>query len=267
MNAKVGFTGAGNMAEAIIRGVLAANILDVAHVVVSDKSQKRLAHMQDHYSIRHLSNEELLAEVDIVVIAVKPQVFESILPILQSSFRSDVCYVSIMAGVTMTKLSDIGVGAKIVRVMPNMPALIGLGMSVLSCSDNVDTKVRTRVKNIFQAVGKTLWVNESQMDVVTAVSGSGPAYVFRLAEAMIQAAVGNGLNESGANVLVKQTLKGAAELMMQSTDTPAELCHKVSSPGGTTLAGLDVLEQADLNQIMNNVVVAAKKRSEELGKE
>ena len=263
---RYGFLGAGHMAEALVSGILRNSLAQPDSVKVCDISTDRLQWMNTMYRVTSLSLEELVEWSDVLVLAIKPQSFETLCSKLNACFREKLVYVSIMAGVPLSVLKHIGSKAKLIRVMPNTPALIGQGMSVLSSSDGLSQDARDSVESCFKSVGQTLWLDEASMDVVTAVSGSGPAYLFRLAEAMVKGAMDKGLSLDVAEVLVKQTFKGASDLMLDSTQTPAELRVQVSSPGGTTLAGLDVFEKADLDQIVGDVLEAAKLRSEELGR-
>lgn len=256
------------MAEALITGLLKAKLCSPEDVWVSDQSKERRLYLTQTFGVQSVPhNKELLNVTDIAVLSIKPQVFNVILPDLKETFDSSKLYVSIMAGQTLETLKGIGENAKIVRVMPNMPALVGVGMSGCCATDTVSEEEKMSIYNLLESVGKVIWTQEAKIDAITAVSGSGPAYVFYFAEVMIKAGVEAGLSEHDSSLCVKQMLLGASELMMQSTDTPTELREKISSLGGTTLAGLNVMKKKSLDKIMSAVVQAVKKRSEELGRE
>ncbi|OED36551.1 pyrroline-5-carboxylate reductase [PVC group bacterium (ex Bugula neritina AB1)] len=265
MTMSVGFLGAGAMAEALIKGVVDSKMFEPENILISDISPERIDIMKKKYKVTAVDEKTLLEKANILVLAVKPNIFDDILPSLQKKFHQEICYVSIMAGITIDHLKKIGLESQIIRVMPNLCSLIGTGMNVLSKGKKVDPRMAETVENIFRSVGKALWMDESKMDVVTAVSGSGPAYVFRFAEAMIRAGVEHGLTENESATLVKQTFLGSANVIDHTDETMSDLVRKVSSPGGTTVAGLSILEKKNFADMVDQMIEAAKNRSKELG--
>ncbi len=205
------------------------------------------------------------SEPDIVLLAVKPQIMEKALSVFSNSGKSTL-WVSIAAGASIEKLSAIlPEGAKICRVMPNTPSLIGEGMSGYSLSESCDDKDETKVKELLSAVGKFIQVPEYQMDAVVGVSGSGPAYVYTIIEALTEGGVVAGLPYAQAQECAIQTLIGSARLVQESGEAPAVLRSQVMSPGGTTAAAVKALEEGGLRAALMNAVTSAAKRSAELG--
>jgi pyrroline-5-carboxylate reductase len=256
------------MAEALIRGILSAGVYEAGDIYVSDIRAERCEYLAGEYGVQKAgSNGELAGEADIVVLSVKPQNMAEALESIKSSVKAGALIISIAAGV---KAADIAAGigeAAIVRVMPNTPALIGEGASALFANEKAKGRLEEAVR-IFSAVGKAVVVEEEGLiDTVTAVSGSGPAYYFLLMEQMIEAAVKLGLSEAAAKELVLQTAKGAALLAVEGEkkgEGPAELRRKVTSPGGTTEAALEVLSEGKFNSLVESAIKRACERSGEL---
>lgn len=262
---KIGFIGAGNMAEAIIQGVIQAQVVDPSDIWISDVNQERCDILQHNFSVNAAeNNKELLQNVDMAILAIKPQVAQEVLADLKDLWTANTVCVSIMAGKTLEFLAQLGEDIPAVRVMPNTPALVGQGMSALSASSTVSEDQKDKVEQVFASVGQCVWVPEDQMNAVTAVSGSGPAYIYAMGEAMIAAAQEQGLSAEAAEALVLQTITGAAAMMTQTNDSPQALREKVSSPGGTTLAGLTVLDKEGFRGMISKVVGAAAQRAREL---
>ena len=264
----IGFVGGGNMAEALIRGITSAGVYEAADIYVSDIRAESLDYLADNYGVqKSAGNSDLAGRVDVLILSVKPQNMAEVLESIKSSVKSDALIISIAAGV---KVVDIAAGlgeAAIMRVMPNTPALIGEGASGLFANEKAKPRLE-EAKSIFSAVGKVVIVDdEGLIDVVTAVSGSGPAYYFLLMEQMIRAAVELGLEEAAAKELVLQTAKGAALLAVEGDkrgESPAELRRKVTSPGGTTEAALGVLRKGKFNSLVESAIKRACERSGEL---
>ena len=264
----IGFIGAGNMAEAIIKGILTAGIHQSNEIMISDVKEQRLADLKDLYNINSCSdNNELAKQADIVVLSIKPQTMAEALDGVGAAITDDKLVISIMAGKTVTDISEILGDAAIVRVMPNTPALIAAGAAGLYSNEKAKDKLALAVE-IFSSVGKVVVVaDEGLIDAVTAVSGSGPAYFFLMMEKIIDAAVELGLTEENAAELVLQTAKGAALLAdeaNQSGEKPDSLREKVTSPGGTTAAALKVFEDENFAGIIHKALTAARDRSVEL---
>jgi pyrroline-5-carboxylate reductase len=264
----IGFIGGGNMAEALIKGIITSRLVKPANIIASDIRADRLSYLKTEFAVKtEEHNSAVAARADIVVLAVKPQNMTEALESIKDAVKKDTLLISIAAGVKVAKISAVLGDMPIVRVMPNTPALVGEGASALFANEKAKSRLPEALK-IFEAVGKTVAVsNESLMDAVTAVSGSGPAYFLLLTELIIKAAVELGLPEEAAKNLVFQTAKGAALLAAEADkhgETPAQLRKKVTSPGGTTEAALKVLSEGRFDEIMVKAVKRACERSKEL---
>jgi len=267
MTSTLGIIGAGNMAEAIVRGAIEAGMIEPSAVVAADPSAER-RNVFASFGVATTQNaSEVLAVCDRLLLAVKPQVFGEIAPVL-GHLPNDRVVISIMAGVRHAKLAAAtSPNQPVIRVMPNTPLLVGLGMSALSPNDTVTPVQLEWATRLFEAAGKVVVVDESLMDAVTAVSGSGPAYVFYLAEAMTRAADELGLSPEHATLLAQQTLLGAATMMTTTGVEPAELRRRVTSPGGTTQAAIEHLDASGVVQHLVEAIKTAATRSEQLGRD
>lgn len=267
-SAEIGFIGGGNMAEAMLKGLLAAG-RPASSMIVSEPDAAKARALARCYGVATTAdNADVMRAARTVVLAVKPQVLGDVMADLAPLVRKKQLFVSIAAGVMLARLEKgLGGSARVVRVMPNTPCLVGKGASVL-CAGKYATTVDVKlVKAIFAAVGDAHVVSdEKKMHLVTALSGSGPAYVYRFAEALVEGAVKGGLDLAMAKALAFQTIAGAAQMMIETGQEPADLRRAVSSPGGTTLAGLGVLDDKDLVGTMKDALAAAARRSVELGK-
>jgi len=264
---KITFIGGGNMGEAMLAAVLEKKLATTADVSVSDISEERRDYLKERYDVAVTGDNKAAASGrDIVVLAVKPQNLAEVAEGLKGCLKATQLVVSIVAGVTIDTLSK-GLGHnRIVRVMPNTPAQIGYGISVWTATAGVTDEQKGWTQSILTAMGKEIYFrNEEYLDMVTAVSASGPAYFFLFAEALIEAAVNIGLPRQDAEALVAQTMLGSAHLMQQSDRPPAELRRNVTSRGGTTERALQVFEEGGLAKIVAEAVEAAYKRAKELG--
>ena len=266
----IGFIGGGNMAEALIKGVVKAGIYPPEHVIVSDIKTDRLQYLTDEYGVvTSRSNAELGEKVGIVVLSVKPQNMTEALESVKNTLKSGTLVISIAAGIRVANIVDVLGEVPIIRVMPNTPALIGEGASALFANEKA-MSLMDNAMTIFSAVGKAVVVeDEDLIDVVTAISGSGPAYFFLLMEEMIKAGVTLGLSESVAKDLVLQTARGAGLLAAQADnrgESPAELRRKVTSPGGTTEAAIKVFTEGKLGELISAAITRARDRGKELSK-
>lgn len=264
---KITFIGAGNMASALLRGLLASGV-SAAQLCASDPVASRLAELAKTGISTTDSNDTAVAGADVVVIAVKPQVLGAVLTGL-TTLQPGQLLMSVAAGVPLASLAAWSCTAQpIIRCMPNTPVLVGAGMTALCANPTVSSAQRALAEKIMGAAGKTLWVaDEGALDAVTAVSGSGPAYYFYLMEAMVEAGVELGLDRAAATELTLETAYGAALMARGSATTPAQLRENVTSPGGTTAAALSVFDAADTHQIIKNALSGAADRSRELAKE
>jgi pyrroline-5-carboxylate reductase len=265
---QLGFVGGGNMATALIRGVLEARLYRASEIWVADTAPEARRRILRRHGIRSApGNPELVRGSRVVVLAVKPQILPGVLAELSGTETSHQLFISIAAGVPLRRIeSALGDRSRVVRVMPNTPALLGKGMSVLVAGANARQGDLRLALRIFRNVGDALTVDdEALLDPVTGVSGSGPAYVYRFAEVLIESAVRQGLTREVASRLVFRTLEGASAMLLESGVAPKELREMVSSPGGTTLAGLGALDGAGFAAAVDRAVAAATARSRELG--
>jgi len=264
---KVGFLGAGNMAGALIKGILGSGVYSASDLWVTDAFAEQRRRIRRHYGVAAApDNRELVRGSQIVVLAVKPQVLAAVLDEVRSVATNRQLFVSIAAGVPLTRIEERLGGKRLVRVMPNTPALLGKGMSVLVKGAKATAADLRAAMRIFRGVGDALAVDEeSALDPVTGLSGSGPAYVYRFAEALIEAGTRQGLSPAVASRLVFQTIDGAAAMLLGTGMSPKELREMVSSPGGTTLAGLAALDRAGFAAAVDAAVSTATRRSRELG--
>jgi pyrroline-5-carboxylate reductase len=263
----IGFIGGGNMATAIIRGLRARGV-GAERIAVSDPSAERREALAALLPGGRVSadNGDIAAAADVLVLAVKPQVMADVLPPLADTVQASApLVVSIAAGIRSDDIDGwLGGGLAVVRCMPNQPALVGEGMTVLYANRRARPG-RDRADAVLSAAGPTLWVDEESMiDAATAISGSGPAYFFYLLEALIATAVEFGFTPEQARRLAVQTAKGAAATAESEADEPAVLRERVTSPGGTTAAAFAVLEDADVRAIFRRAIHAARRRAGEL---
>jgi pyrroline-5-carboxylate reductase len=262
---KLGVIGAGNMGEALIRGALNAGLLQPANIVAADPRAERLHELESQLGIATTTdNNALLGDCNLILIAVKPQVLGALWA--ECAFADHHVVLSVVAGAT-TRAIEAGVGKPlaVVRVMPNTPALVGQGMSVFCLGRHADREHADVAAALFGSVGLCKEVPEQWLDPVTAVSGSGPAYVFLLAEAMQAGAESLGLPADLSAELIQQTLVGAAALLQQSDVSAAALRQRVTSPGGTTAAAIGVLEDGRFRELMEAALHAARQRAADLG--
>jgi pyrroline-5-carboxylate reductase len=264
----LGLIGCGNMGSALIRGAVKSGLLDGRRVVPHDVENEKARHLAAEIGARHADTiGDLMDRADTIVLATKPQGMEAVLGEIAPRATAGHLFISIAAGIPLSMMEKrLGDGARVIRVMPNTPALLGCGAAGLARGNHARNADMDRAMDIFQSVGVAVEVPESRMDAVTGLSGSGPAYVFRLAEALARAGEKAGLPAEAALLLTKQTILGAARMMMETSDPPAELRRKVTSPGGTTEAGLRVMEDSGFEEIMERVVLRATERGAELGR-
>ncbi len=263
----VAFIGAGAMGAAMIGGLAGGNDIDAGRVIASDRNEDRLALVRDQFGVRTtLCNREAARDADIVVLAVKPQVLPAVLSELQGRIREDALTLSIVAGATIATIASLLEHGAIVRTMPNTPAQVGEGMTVWTATPEVSREQRAQAVTIVGALGRQLFVDDERfLDIATAISGTGPAYVFLMMEALVDAAVHLGFSRRDARELVVQTIRGAAIYAQQQPVHPAELRNRVTSPGGTTAEALYQLEKGSFRTIMSKAVLAAFRRSVALG--
>jgi pyrroline-5-carboxylate reductase len=261
---KLGVVGGGVMGAALIKGILAAGLQKPEAIFLVEPDHLKLKSLQDSLGINHENDlSALAAECRVIILAVKPQVIGTVLKELTPALTESHLVLSIAAGIALNSLEKYG-KAKFVRVMPNTPARIGKGVSAYCMGKNCILTDREIVEAIFGCVGIVFEVIESQMHAITALSGSGPAYVYYFIESLIDAGVMLGLPRDIASMMVTQTLLGSAELLKASGEYPAKLKNEVTSPGGTTAAGLFELEKGAVTAMVMKAVQAAAERSREL---
>lgn len=260
------FIGGGQMAEALIGGLLSGQLCPAESIWATDPVAERRDRLKSQFGIRVGSvNREAVAWADVVVLAVKPQILPAVLRDLGPTLAS-VLVISIVAGVTIRTIAEQIAGAmRVVRAMPNTPALVREGMTALALGNAVSEEDSRLARMVFEAVGRVVLVEERLMDAVTGLSGSGPAYVFLAIESLADGGVKMGLPRQTAELLAAQTVLGAARLVLESGVHPAQLKDRVASPGGTTIAGLYQLEQGGFRATLMAAVEAATIRSKELG--
>ena len=264
---KLAFVGGGAMAEAIIGGVLDRQLAQPGDIAVGEPVEARHAYLKEQFSVAPVaSNTEAIADAPLVILAVKPQMLPVVLPELQGALASDQTVLSIVAGAKMGTLAKGMDHSAIIRVMPNTPAQVGAGMSVWTASKAVGAEMRETARSILQALGEEVYVpDEHLLDMATALNGSGPAYVFKFIEALIDAGVYLGMPRDMARTLVVQTVLGSTLLMKKTGRHPAELSDLVTSPGGTTAEALLVLENQGFAAGLIQAVKAAYEKSKGLG--
>ena len=264
---ELGVIGAGNMAEAILRGVMAGNVLQHGAIVASDAKPKRCIHIANKIGVKCVEDNRVPAACGRVLLAVKPQVMGEVLDEIAETVRPDTTVISIAAGVTTRFIDErLGGRGRIVRVMPNTPMLAGSGVSAVAAGPRAGDEDVHWTQRLFSASGTTVVVAEQLIDAVTAVSGSGPAYFFYLIEAMVEAGVAEGLDRETVTELAARTCAGAAKLLIETEEPPESLRAKVTSPGGTTQAAIETMESAGVRQALVRAVRAAAERSRQLGK-
>ena len=262
------FIGGGVMAEAMVSRALALGLLDAARVCVAEPLEERRAHLRETYRVAVTADNAAAVEgAELVVLAVKPQSFAEVAAVLRGRLAPSQAVLSIMAGVRVETIAD-GLGhAAVIRAMPNTPARIGAGFSVWSAAPAAGEGARARAADLLSALGDHLYVDDEEMvDKATAVSGSGPAYLFRFVEALADAACGLGFPPADAERLAVRTALGAAQLAADAPESPARLREMVTSKGGTTEAALAVLEANGFAALLDDAVQAAYRRALELGR-
>ncbi|MBL4637575.1 MAG: pyrroline-5-carboxylate reductase [Kofleriaceae bacterium] len=271
-NKTIGFLGGGNMAEAILSGLLSQSPVEKSFLRVSDHNSSRLTTLETKYGIETESdNIALVKWADVIILAVKPQVLPLVLQEIAERVTSGLqkkLFVSIAAGVSVDRIqSHIGQGVRIIRTMPNTPALVRAGATVLSPGKLASDSDMATARALFDTVGTTEVLSENKLDAVTGLSGGGPAFVFVMLEAMADAGVKLGLPREVALKLAAQTVYGSAKLLLDTDGHPGQLKDMVTSPGGTTIAGIHALERGGFRSTIINAIEAAAKRSAELGQD
>jgi len=264
---RIAFLGTGNMGEALVKGLLRAGVAAKEEIVCTELRPERQEDIRARYGVRVTAdNEKAVAEADIVVLSVKPQNMDELLEQIAPSIDHSKLVISIAAGISIAAIArKLGAGVRIVRTMPNTPALVGAGATALARGAHATDADLGQAKALFEAVGIAHVVEEHHLDAVTGLSGSGPAFVFLVIEALADGGVKTGLARNVAMALAAQTVMGAAKLVLETGEHPGRLKDQVTSPGGTAIAGVHALEQGGLRAALIAAVEAAARRSHELG--
>ena len=270
-NKKLGFIGGGNMTEALLKGLLASSSVGPKDILVSDLLSDRLEYLNKEYKIKTTDDSrKLVQKSDILILAVKPQIVGKVLESFSDIVDSHKIIISVAAGISINFIEDI-LNRKgknkisVIRTMPNTPALVQEGATAI-CGGGHSSKLDIKIAHhIFKAIGQTVAIEETHMDAVTGLSGSGPAYIFMIIEALSDAGVKVGLSREVSNILTIQTILGSAKLARDGGKHPGELKDMVTSPGGTTISGLHMLEEGGVRTALMNAVERATQRSRELG--
>ena len=263
----IAFLGAGNMAEALMKGLLRAHVATPEEIICTDKRGERGPELTHKYGVRfEKDNLAAVRAASIVVLSVKPQAMNRLLEEIKPGLDETKLVISIAAGVPIEAIErKVGHGVRIIRTMPNTPALVGAGATALAPGEHATEADLAQAKALFEAVGMAVVVEEPLLDAVTGLSGSGPAYIFLIIEALADGGVKAGLARDQAQELAAQTVLGSAKLLIETGEHPGRLKDQVTSPGGTAIAGLHTLEAGGLRTTLMNAVEAATLRSRELG--
>jgi pyrroline-5-carboxylate reductase len=263
---KIGIIGIGNMGEAILKGIISNTDISPDEIIVSDKNQERIDYIVNKYSVAGTdSNERLVNLSEIIFLVVKPKDLENVLSPLKELLDSKIL-ISVLAGIKIKKIKNYTKNAKVVRIMPNTPALVGESATGVSFEEIFTEEEKNNILKLLNSFGKTVVVEEELLDAITGLSGSGPAYVLSFIDSLAQGGVKQGLSYQQALELATQTVFGTAKLLMETKEHPAVLRDKVTSAGGTTIYGLHQLEKGKLKDTVMNAVQSATERSKELSK-
>ncbi|KAB2338428.1 pyrroline-5-carboxylate reductase [Cytobacillus depressus] len=266
---KIAFIGAGSMAEALISGIVENKIIDSKNIWITNKAdQEKLMEMQRRYGVQSTYQlDELFQNAEIVFLAMKPKDAAEAISRIKNYLTKDILVISVLAGVAINSIEKLAEKSlAVVRAMPNTSAAVGKSATALAINERVSNEHMKLVTKIFETVGLTTIVQEVQLDAVTGLSGSGPAYIYYLAEAMEKSAMDIGLEKEVAKELIVQTLLGAAEMLSKSAKEPQQLRKEVTSPGGTTEAGIKILESYSVQNAFIDCIKEATAQSKRLGK-
>ena len=269
MEKTLGFIGGGNMAAALVKGLLHSKVVPPHEIIVSDVKEERLQMLHEKHGVRTTTdNHELVRDADVVVLSVKPQVIDKVLGAIGNEVRPDQLVISVAAGVPVAAMeARLPDGARVVRTMPNTPATVDAGATAIAPGTHATEEDLAIADELFAAVGRVVTLDESLLDAVTGLSGSGPAYVMLMIEALADGGVKVGLHRDTALLLAAQTVYGSAKLLLETGEHPGRLKDMVTSPGGTAIAGLHTLESGGLRRTLIDAVEAATTRAAALGEQ
>ncbi len=266
-NLKIGFIGGGAIAEAILSGIIKAGLVPARNINVAEIIESRRAYLQTTYNIEAQGEGNIVgSSVDVLFLTVKPQVVHGILKSIYKSVRKDTLIISVVAGLTLESLQRYFSEQPVIRVMPNTPVAVGEGMAAIAMGQYATEDDKKIALEIFDSVGKAVVLSESAMDAVTGLSGSGPGYAFVIIDALADAGVKMGLTRDVSITLAAQTMLGAAKMVLETGKHPAELRDMVTSPGGTTIAGIYELEKSAVRSALIDAVESATNKSKSMGK-
>jgi pyrroline-5-carboxylate reductase len=265
---KIGFIGGGAMCEALISGLLKKELLTPQQIIINDVIPERLKYLKDRYSIAIDPSIQAVAQSsEILFLTVKPQVMAAVLNSIGKSVPKKTVVVSIAAGIKISTMEKYLLGVPVIRVMPNTPVAVGEGMSAVARGTHADEATALMISEMFAAVGRSLVIEESMMDAVTGLSGSGPAFFFLMLDALSDAGVRVGFSRQNALLLSAQTMLGAARMVLETGEHPGKLKDMVTSPGGTAITGVHMLETHSIRASLIEAVIAATARSRDMGKD
>lgn len=267
LNKTMGFIGGGAIAEALINGLVKSGLAKDEQIVVTDISEERLRYLNTTFGVNiSTDNLQVASNVDVLFLTIKLQVASKVLEEIRHVVNSSTLVVSVVAGLTINAIEQQLAKVPVIRVMPNTPVAVGAGMAALCSGQLASEEHVSIITKVFKASGRAVVLDESQMDAVTGLSGSGPGYGFVIIDALADAGVRVGLPRKVAVTLAAQTLLGAAKMVLETGEHPAKLRDMVTSPGGTTIAGIHVLEQKGVRAALIDAVIAAAERSEQMGR-
>lgn len=264
---QIGFVGAGNMGEALIHGLLHGHLCRPEQILCSDAKPERLKWIRERYGVKGTShNVEVVKHSDILILAVKPQIMKPVVEEVAKHLDLNKLIISIAAGVPLDAIESCArKELKLIRVMPNICVSVREGISAIAAGRHASKEDLMMAKTIFDSVGKSIFIEEYLLDAVTGLSGSGPAYIFLIIDALADAGVKVGLSRNDALILASQTVLGAAKMLIETGEHPGKLKDMVTSPGGTAIAGLHTLEQGGVRTTLINAVEVATQRAKVLG--
>ncbi|WAW15028.1 pyrroline-5-carboxylate reductase [Peptostreptococcus equinus] len=266
---RITFIGAGNMGSAMVGGLVKSNLVSAENITVANRGQDKLEKIKKEFGVGVTSsNRDAVKGADMVIFAVKPNMIKKVLEEVCGLIKDTAIIVSVAAGITIEEIEEyLGYDKKIARVMPNTPALVGEAMSAIAVNNKVNEDDLEKIYKVFNSFGKAEIIEENLMDAVVGLSGSGPAYIFMFMEAMADAAVLSGLQRDKAYKMVGQTVLGAAKMMLDSGKHPGQLKDMVCSPGGTTIAAVEVLEENGLRNAVIKGQLACVEKSKQMSKD
>ena len=264
---QIGIIGGGAMAEALIGGLVHSEVVPPSHISVSDHKAMRCDALAQRYGVHaQVGAESFLPRIDVLILAVKPAAAAAAMQETAQLLKKGALVLSIVAGLTIAEIEAVYPAHPVIRAMPNTPLAVGAGISAYARGMYADTEYAGTAEMVLGSAGRTIEVHESDLDAVTGLSGSGPAYTFLVMEALVEGGVAAGLKRETAALLAAQTLLGAAQMALTAACSPADLRAAVTSPAGTTAAGLRVMERAGVRSALIEAVLAATERSRELGR-